>query len=64
MKTLYGDYSSSQIHSTKTSIRKSIFFLLLYVDPKTKDHYKDIDAANAIRSLQYRLNGLNSILLE
>ena len=64
MITKYGNYSSTQLESIKSSIRKSIFFLLLYVDPNTKDEYPDIDVPGAFRSLQYRLNGLNSILLE
>lgn len=64
MITKYGSCSSSQISSIKSHIRKSIFFLLLYVDPKTKDEYPDIDVVTAFRSLQYKLNGLNSILLE
>lgn len=64
MTAKYGSYSSAQIMSIKTAIRKSIFFLLLYVDPETKDEYPDIDVADAFRSLQYRLNGLNSILFE
>jgi hypothetical protein len=64
MKNKYGSYSSAQIHSTKLSIRKSIFFLLLYVDPNTKGDYPHINVTDAFRSLQYRLNGLNSILLE
>lgn len=64
MTTKYGSYSSTQIHSTKLSIRKSIFFLLLYVDPMTRDSYPDINVGDAFRSLQYKLDGLNSILLE
>lgn len=60
----YGHFSPTQIHSTKLSIRKSIFFLLLYIDPETKGMYQDIDVDGAFQSLQYRLNGLNSILLE
>ena len=64
MKTKYGVYSPIQIHSVKVSIRKSIFFLLLYVDPETKEEYPDIDVVDAFHNLQYRLNGLNSILLE
>jgi len=64
LKTKYGNYSSTQISSVKHSIQKSIFFLLLYVDPKTRDDYPGIDVDEAFRSLQLRLNGLNSILLE
>lgn len=64
MKTRYGYYSSAQIHSTKISLRKAIFFLLLYVDPNTKEEYSNIDVVEAFRSLQYKLNGLNGILHE
>ncbi len=64
MKTKYGYYSSTQINSVKSSIQKNIFFLLLYVDPKTKDKYPNINVPQAFHSLQKRLNGLNSILLE
>lgn len=60
----YGYYSPAQIHSTKLLLQKSIFFLLLYVDPKTKDEYPNTDVIEAFRNLQYKLNGLNSILLE
>lgn len=63
MKTKYGSLSSTQLDAILLHIRKSIFFLLLYVDPVTKDQYYGIDVAEAIRSLQYKLNGLNSILL-
>ena len=64
MKTKYGDYSPTQIQSVKHSLQKSIFFLLLYVDPKTRDDYPEIDIDEAFRNIQLRLNGLNSILLE
>lgn len=60
----YGQYSPTQIHSTKLSLQKSIFFLLLYVDPKTKGEYPNTDVIEAFRNLQYKLAGLNSILLE
>lgn len=64
MITKYGSYSSDQIKSIKLSIRKSIFFLLLYVDPQTKKEYVNIDVVEAFNNIQYKLNGLNSILLE
>ena len=62
--TKYGRYSPTQIHETQLSIRKQIFFLLLYVDPETSGEYPDANVADAISNLQYRLNGLNSTLLE
>lgn len=64
MNGKYGYYSSAQISSIKTNIRKSIFFLLLCVDPQTRDEYPDVDVKKAFRNLQYKLNGLNGILLE
>ena len=64
MTTRYGVYSPDQIHLTKLSIRKSIFFLLLYVDPNESERYKDVDVVSAFNNLQYKLNGLNHILLE
>lgn len=64
MKTLYGFYSPTQIHSTKLSIQKSIFFLLLCVDPATSGDYPDINVADVFSNLQHKISGLNSILLE
>ena len=64
MKTRYGYYSSTQIDSVKVGLQKSIFFLLLCVDPQTRDEYSDIDVAEVFRNIQYKLNGLNSILYE
>jgi hypothetical protein len=64
MRTKYGYCSPTQLASTKLSLRKSIFFLPLYVDPNTKDQYPDIDVLEAFRNLQYKLDGLNSLLTE
>ena len=63
-KSKYGSYSSEQISSVKHSLQKAIFFLLLYVDPKTKGEYPDVNIDEAFQSLLYRINGLNSLLLE
>lgn len=62
--TKYGEYSSTQIHNTKLNLQKSIFFLLLYKDPKESNKYKNVDIPAAFRGIQHRLIGLNSILLE
>lgn len=59
----YGYFSQNQIKHAKENIRKSIFFLLLYVDPKTKQEYCNIDVNQAFLSLLYKLNGLNEVLL-
>lgn len=64
MKNKYGQYSQSQILSIKKSIQKTIFFLLLCVDPETAGEYSDINVVDVFVNLQYKLNGLNNILLQ
>ena len=60
----YGTYSDSQLSSTKQYIRKQIFYLLLYVDLKTKAEYPNVNVEKAFIGLQYKLSGLNSLLFE
>ncbi len=60
----YGTYSDEQFLDSTTYIRKQIFYLLLYVDPKTKDKYKETDVCMAFNNLMYKLDGLNSLLFE
>ena len=64
IKTKYGFYPESQFSEVKKYLRKQIFYLLLYVDPKTKVDYPDVNVPQAIIGLQYKFKGLNSILLE
>lgn len=64
MTSKYGTFSPAQINQVKSSLQKSIFFLLLYVDPTTRDEYPNIYVPGAFRNLQFKLNGLNAILLE
>ena len=64
MKHKYGNFTKQQMSLTKKSIRKQIFFLLLCVDPKTKNSYKHINVNDAFKGLLYKLDGLNSILGE
>ena len=64
MKHKYGNFTETQMTSTKKSIRKQIFFLLLCADPKTKDKYIHVDVSEAFKGLLYKLDGLNSILGE
>lgn len=60
----YGSYTESQLSVTKQYIRKQIFYLLLYVDPKTSIDYPNVNVLKAFNGLQYKLGGLNSILFE
>ena len=60
----YGTFSDEQFIDSTTYIRKQIFYLLLYVDPKTKEKYENTDVCIAFQSLMYKLDGLNSLLSE
>ena len=53
MKHLYGEFSENQIAQTKKSLRGSIFFLLLCVDPKTSWEYKDVDVNQCFNGLYF-----------
>lgn len=62
MEHLYGKFADSQIKKTKKSIRGSIYFLLLCVDPNTSSDYQDIDVNKTFDNLLYKLDGFNSLL--
>ena len=62
MNYKYGIFSENQIASTKKYIRKQIFFLLLYVDPKTKHEYENINVNTAFSNILYKIGGLNELL--
>ena len=64
MKHLYGEFSKNQILQTKKSLRGTIFFLLLCVDPKTSWEYTDVDVNKCFMSLLYKMGGLNKLLFE
>lgn len=63
MKNLYGEFTSKQIAQTKKSIRGSIFFLLLCVDPKTSSEYKNVNINKSFEGLLLKLGGLNDLLM-
>ena len=62
--TKYGTLSSNQLLATKQYIRKQIYYLLLYVDPKTSYEYPNVDVTKAFIGLQYKLCGLSSLLFD
>lgn len=64
MKHLYGEFSENQIAQTKKSLRGSIFFLLLCVDPKTSWEYQDVDVNKCFNGLLLKIGGLNELLLK
>lgn len=63
VKNLYGEFTQSQIAQVKKSLRSSIFFLLLYVDPKTSSEYENIDVNKSFEGLLLKLGGMNDLLM-
>ena len=64
MRTKYGNLPNHQISSTKSYLQKSIFYLLLYVDPKERINYPNVDVNKAFQNVFDQLMGFNKILLE
>lgn len=62
MNYKYGNLSKEQIVETRIYIRKQIYFLLLIVDPKTKEEYENINVNDAFNGLMIKLSGLNELL--
>lgn len=63
MKNLYGEFTQSQIAQVKKSLRGSIFFLLLCVDPQTSWEYENIDVNKCFEGLLLKLGGMNDLLM-
>lgn len=57
-----GCFSAEQIDEAKVYMRKQIYFLLLYVDPKLHEEYKDVDVNKAFDSILTWFSGLNVAL--
>ena len=62
MNYKYGEFNNTQIANTKNAMRKQIFFLLLCVDPKTKDEYLNVNVNDAFDGLLRKFGGLNDLL--
>ena len=58
----YGEFSEKQVHEAKEFIRKRIYFLLLIVDPETKDNYKNVDVIKAFDGVLTDAASLNDLL--
>lgn len=63
MRSLYCDFTQEQIAQTKKSIRGSIFFLLLCVDPKTSNEYENVDVNKCFEGLLLKLGGMNDLFM-
>lgn len=60
----YSSISVEQAEALKEKIRKQIFFLLIIVDPKTKDQYKHVDVEAAFSNMLLELNGVNEVFMK
>lgn len=58
----YGEFTSNQMSETKKYLRKRIFFLLLIVDPQTRNDYLNINVNDAFNSELTKIGGMNNIL--
>lgn len=58
----YGEFETQQVEDVKNFMRKQIYFLLLYVDPNTKDEYPDVNVESAFNNVLTKLSGLNELL--
>lgn len=63
MNTIYGSFSPEQIAAFKKSLRSSIFFILLCVDPSTSGEYKEIDVNKLFENLLRKVNSYNELLM-
>lgn len=58
----YGTFEDNQENVTKKYMQKQIYFLLLYVDEKTRERYEGVSVADAFESVLTWFGGLNELL--
>ncbi len=58
----YGNFTVNQIAETKHLLQKKIFFLLLIVDPGTRENFDQVDVPDAFDEILRMLSGFNSLL--
>ena len=60
----FGEFTDEQMEEYIKKLHAKLFFLLLYVDPNTKDDFEDenVDVKKYFRFLLYELDGLNTLL--
>lgn len=57
----YGECTVEQMNKHKNSLRKSIFWLLLYKDPNVTEDYTNVDYDKYFNGLMCRIAGLNEL---
>lgn len=63
MKTKYGSFTTKQMKEAKKSLRSSIFFVLLCIDPETAHEHSEIDVNQLFDNLLYKIDGFNELLM-
>ena len=58
----YGVFSNEQMKKFKEKMRRQIFYLLLIVDPETKDKYSDTNVEEAFQNVLRTFGGYNDLL--
>ncbi len=58
----YGEFTSEQIAEVKHLLQKKIFFLLIIVDPQTREDYDTVDVSEAFDEILKMLSGFNALL--
>ena len=64
MEHKYGEFDTIQFQQAKEYMRKQIFFLLLIVDPNTKDSFEYVNQDEAFQEIMTKLSGMNHLLEE
>ena len=58
----YGEFTAEQMSETKHLLQKKIFFLLIVVDPQTRENYATVNVNEAFDEILQMLAGFNSLL--
>ncbi len=58
----YGKFNKKQFNEYKMQLRKKVFWLILYTDPKTNSDYNNVDVVSYQQRLMEQIAGMNSLL--
>ena len=58
----YGEFTADQIAEAKHLLQKKIFFLLIIVDPETRENYTTVNVPEAFDEVLKMLAGYNGLL--
>lgn len=61
MEYLYGEFTTDQLSKYKKRLHSSFYWLLNYIDPQTKESYKNVDLDKYLSTLLHKASGLSSL---